>query len=101
MPNVTVSTNPNIDQDLENAWATVVYNSSPGVASFIRGVPVFQMDPEPNYSMYGEIANFDISKIEEPALVDRQTWLERISMSHWKFDELKDGTAWRFMRDYV
>ena len=101
LPNVTVSTNPNIDQDLENAWATVVYNSSPGVASFIRGVPVFQMDPEPNYSMYGEIANFDISKIEEPALVDRQTWLERISMSHWKFDELKDGTAWRFMRDYV
>lgn len=101
LPNVTVSTNPNIDQDLENAWATIVYNSSPGVASFIRGVPVFQMDPEPNYSMYGEIANFDISKIEEPALVDRQTWLERISMSHWKFDELKDGTAWRFMRDYV
>lgn len=101
LPNVTISTNPNIDQDLENAWATIVYNSSPGVASFIRGVPVFQMDPEPNYSMYGEIANFDISKIEEPALVDRQTWLERISMSHWKFDELKDGTAWRFMRDYV
>ena len=51
----------------------------PGVASFIRGASYSKMDREPNYSMYGEIANFDISKIEEPALVDRQTWLERIS----------------------
>ena len=101
LPNVTVSTNPNIDQDLENAWATVVFNSSPGVASFIRGIPVFQMDPEPEYSMYGELANFELSQIEQPVLKDRNNWLERISMCHWKFDELIDGSAWKFMRNYV
>jgi len=26
---------------------------------------------------------------------------ERISMFHWKFTELEDGTAWRHMRQYV
>ena len=59
------------------------------------------MDPEPEYSMYGELANFDLSQIEQPVLKDRNNWLERISMCHWKFDELIDGSAWKFMRNYV
>ena len=100
-PNVTVSVNPSIEQDLENAWATVTYNSSPGVASLINGVPVFQKDPDPEYSMYGEIANFDMSKIENPNMPNIYPWLQRIAMCHWNFDELSDGTAWKFMRNYV
>jgi len=99
--NVTVSTNQDIRQDLNHAWATVVYNSSPGVASLIQGVPVFQMDSDLDYSMYGEVANTNIKEIEDPVLYDRQEWIERISMSHWNFEELKDGTAWRFMKNYV
>src|SRR6056300_735601 len=100
-PNVEISQNQDIRQDLKDAWATVVYNSSPGVASLIQGVPVFQMDPQLNYSMYGEVANTNLENIEDPILFDRQEWIERISMCHWSFDELKDGTAWRFMRNYV
>ena len=100
-PNITVSNNKSIEQDLSNAWATVTYNSSPGVASFIHGVPVFQKDPDPDYSMYGEIANFDMSKLEKPDMPNIHTWLQRIAMCHWNFDELADGTAWKFMRNYV
>jgi len=100
-PNVELSTNPDIRTDLLNAWATVVFNSSPGVASLIQGVPVFQMDPQLNYSMYGEVANTDITQIEDPILYDRQEWIERISMCHWSFDELKDGSAWQFMKNYI
>lgn len=100
-PNVEISQNQDIRQDLKDAWATVVYNSSPGVASLIQGVPVFQMDPQLDYSMYGEVANTNLENIEDPILFDRQEWIERISMCHWSFDELKDGTAWKFMRNYV
>ena len=100
-PNVIISSNASIEQDLSNAWATVTYNSSPGVASFINGVPVFQKDPDPEYSMYGEIANFDMSKLENPDMPNIHTWLQRIAMCHWNFDELSDGTAWKFMRNYV
>jgi hypothetical protein len=90
-----------LTHDLNKAWATVVYNSSPGVASLIEGVPVFQMDTNVDYSMYGEIANFDLSQIENPVLHDRQDWIERISMCHWKFSETQSGEAWEFMKKYV
>tara|TARA_B100000212_G_C27348861_1_gene522670 strand:- start:452 stop:1366 length:915 start_codon:yes stop_codon:yes gene_type:complete len=102
LPNVRISQpGTTIQQDLANAWATVIYNSSPGVASLIEGVPVFQMDADPDYSMYSEVANFFLENIENPTLHDRQDWLEKISMSHWNFAELKSGEAWDFMRNYV
>ena len=101
-PNVTISPEGrHITEDLRNAWATIVYNSSPGVASLIEGVPVFQMDPDPNHSMFSEVANTNLKRIENPKEFDRQPWLERIAMCHWSFDELRDGTAWKFMRNYV
>ena len=102
MPGVTISsTQRPIQDDLKNAWATVVYNSSPGVASLIEGVPVFALDPDPNYSQYSEVVNHKLADIESPKTYDRQAWVERISMSHWKFAELTSGEAWAFMRNYV
>lgn len=87
--------------DLQGAWATITYNSSPGVASLIEGIPVFQLDSDPNYSQYSEVANHNLKRIEDPKMFDRQEWVERISMSHWKFDELISGEAWEFMKPYV
>ena len=100
-PGVTISQNQDIRQDLISAWATVVFNSSPGVASLIQGVPVFQLDPHLSFSMYGEVANTDLANLENPVLFSRQKWLETIAMCHWSFDDLKDGTAWKFMRNYA
>ena len=62
---------------------------------------MFQLDADPDYSMYSEVANFFVENIENPTLHDRQDWLEKISMSHWNFAELKSGEAWDFMRNYV
>lgn len=87
--------------DLQGAWATITYNSSPGVASLIEGIPVFALDNDPNYSQYSEVANHKLKRIEDPKMYDRQDWVERISMSHWKFDELISGEAWEFMKPYV
>jgi hypothetical protein len=98
---VSLSTNPNLNEDLNNAWATVVYNSSPSVASIIEGVPAFLTDPQPQHSQSIAVANTDISRIEDPVMVDRQTWIERLSMCHWKFDELKSGEAWQFFKKYI
>lgn len=102
IPNVTISeSNKPLEIDLANAWATVVYNSSPGVASLIEGVPVFQMDMNKNFSMYSEVANTTLKRLEDPKLYDRQEWLERISMCHWSFNELQNGEAWQYMRQYI
>lgn len=100
--NVRLSNNPSdIRKDLKNAWATVLYNSSPAVASAIQGVPVFLTDPNPEYSQAKPVSNTDISKIENPLMPDRQGWIEKLSMCHWNFEELTSGEAWQFFRKYV
>ena len=98
---VSLSTKPDLREDLQNAWATVVYNSSPSVASIIEGVPSFLTDPQPQHSQSVIVANTDISRIENPVMLDRQAWVEKLAMCHWKFDELKSGEAWKFFRKYV
>ena len=99
--NVYLSTNEKLVDDLRSAWASVVYNSSPSVASLIEGVPTFLTDPMPEHSQTYGIANTDLSILENPTLIDRQAWIEKLSMCHWNFDELKSGEAWQFFRRYI
>ena len=100
-PNVTISTNVNIVDDLTNAWATITYNSSPGVASAIEGVPVFVLDPTPQKSQAYDVSNFDLSKIENPLRPERQQWIEKLAMCHFNFNELRQGIAWNIIREYI
>lgn len=96
--NILLSSNKNLTEDLKNCWAAVNYNSSPVVGAAIEGVPIFVIDKLK--SQCAEIAN-DLINIENPTLFDRQQWVERISMCHWKFEELSDGSAWIHMRNYL
>jgi hypothetical protein len=99
--NVQLSTNERLIDDLKNCWATVVHNSSPSVASAIMGVPAFLTDPTPQHSQSFAVANTDLSKIENPIMLDRQNWVEKISMCHWNFDELRSGEAWSFFKQHL
>jgi hypothetical protein len=86
-------------QDLNGAWAVVNHNSSPVVGAALEGYPIFVTDPIK--SQCREIANIDLSKIETPNTPNRQPWVERLSMFHWKFDELKSGECWSHMRKFI
>ena len=99
--NVFLSTKEKLTDDLIGAWATVVYNSSPSVASIIEGVPAFLTDSVPQHSQSFDVSNTNISNIENPTMMDRQAWIEKLSMCHWKFDELKSGKAWNFFKRYI
>lgn len=96
---ITDHRNRTLQQDLKNAWATVVYNSSPAVASAISGVPVFADDPVDCQAR--DVAFGKWRNIENPDMPDRDNWLAKLAMSHWNFEELKSGAAWRHMREYV
>jgi hypothetical protein len=98
---IIISNKEGLIDDLQHAWATVVYNSSPSVASLVEGIPTFLTDPQPEYSQTFGIANTDLSKIENPIMFDRQSWIERLAMCHWNFEELRSGEAWQFFRKYV
>jgi hypothetical protein len=70
------------------------------VAAGIEGYPVFLTDP--TRSQAAEIANTDLKLIETPNTeVNRQRWIERLSMFHWNFEELKSGECWAHMRNYI
>jgi hypothetical protein len=96
---VRLSSNADLVDDLRNCWAAINYNSSPVVGAAIEGVPIFVMDPV--NSQCAEIANTDLAKIENPNLFDRQSWVERISMFHWNFEELQNGECWTHIRNYI
>jgi hypothetical protein len=100
-PNVKISKNHNILTDFSKAWATVTYNSSPGVASAIEGIPVFVTDPNPKLSQAYDVANTDLSKIENPCTPNRQEWIEKLSMSHFNYEDLKNGIAWNIIKEYI
>jgi hypothetical protein len=100
-PNVKTSFTPNITDDLKDAWCVITYNSSPGVAAAIEGIPVFVLDTNAENSQAFEIANTKLKKIENPLMPNRQQWIEKISMSHWNFKELRSGEAWAHIRKYI
>jgi hypothetical protein len=100
LPNVSFSDlNRSLLQDLDNAWAVVNHNSSPVVGAAIEGYPIFVTDPI--RSQCRDVANTDLSMIETPNRPNRQPWVERLSMFHWKFDELKSGECWTHMKKFI
>lgn len=96
---VRLSNNVNLVDDLKNCWAAVNYNSSPVVGAAIEGIPIFVCDPDK--SQCAEIANVDLSQIENPLMPDRKPWVERLSMFHWNFSELKSGECWEHMKKFI
>lgn len=99
--NFVISENKSILDDFEKAWATVTFNSSPGVASAIEGIPVFVTDPNPLSSQAFDVANFDLKDIEDPDMPERQQWIEKTAMCHFNYEDLNNGTAWRIIREYL
>ena len=95
----TISKNLRLINDLENCWATVTYNSSPGIASLIQGIPTFVTDKESKRSQTWPICNTDLRFIDTPTMLDRTDWINRISQSHWNDDEVASGQAWTFIRE--
>ena len=98
---VTISNKQSIIEDFENCWACITYNSSPGVAAAIEGVPVFVTDQNPKNSQAYAVANTELRYIEEPETFDRQDWIEKIAMSHFNFNDLRSGVAWKIIREYL
>lgn len=97
---VALSSNrDNIEKDLVNCWAVVNHNSSAIVGPIIQGYHAFITDPAT--SQCAEVSHYGFENIENPKEFDRQKWLERISMFHWKFSELEDGSCWKHMRQYI
>ena len=98
MKSIKISQNKSIDEDLTKAWCVVNHNSSSVVAPIIKGYSAFVTDSQK--SQCSDVAHHDFKYIESPQEFDREKWLQRVSMFHWKFSELEDGSAWAHIKNY-
>jgi hypothetical protein len=98
---ISISENKSITQDLEDAWCSVTYNSSPGATSVIEGVPVFITDPDWKRSPAYRVGSNDLKRIEDPYMPDREEWIQRMSMSHYTVEDIKQGLLWKRVREYL
>jgi len=98
-PNVRISFQPHIEHDLAKTMCTIVYNSSPAVASVIEGVPVIVEDP--SSSQVAEVCHTNLSDINSLKKKDREQWIKNIAQCHWSFVDLQSGKAWDHMRKFL
>jgi len=98
---ISISLNKHILEDLKNAWCSISYNSSPGVVSAIEGIPVFLTDPDWKRSHCAGIGNINIQNIEDPILKEREKWIQKISMSHFTMDDVKNGLLWDCVNNFL
>jgi hypothetical protein len=97
---VDLSKTNHILYDLDNAWCSITFNSSPGAVSVIEGIPTFIMDPNWKRSPAADVGNININNIEDPMMPERQSWIERVSMSHFSVEDIQDGLLWNKTLQY-
>jgi hypothetical protein len=96
--NVTASNNTTLQQDLNNAWASVFFNSSSSVASIVAGVPIFVSDSS---CVSYRVANYDFLRIEQPLMPDRTQWLYDLSAAHWSDEDAINGSIYEQFLPYL
>ena len=97
-PELKISNFSDIRDDLSRACATITYNSSPGIASLLWGIPAWITDPRPQRSQAYPYAELDLSNLSNPECKDRTELYHRLSQCHFNMAELDSGLAWQFMR---
>jgi hypothetical protein len=75
------------EKQIENAWAIINWNSSPGIQAILNGIPAFTGPT----SLASPVANLDLSQIENPACPNRDSWLNFIAHTEWTIDEISGG----------
>lgn len=98
---VVLSRTKTLLEDLGQASAVITYNSSPGVAAAIEGIPVFVTDPVFENSQASPVAHHGLNRLESPMEFDRETWIRKLAMCHWNQEDLKSGECWAWMRQWA
>jgi hypothetical protein len=90
-PHAVRSQNHWLQDDLEDCWCCVTFNSNSGVDAALQGIPVIAMDEG---SMVMPIAN-SLGEINSPRTPDRQQWLNDLCYAQWTPAEM--DKAWKHL----
>ena len=85
------------DRSILDAWAVINWNSTPGIISALRGVPVFVGAA----SLAAAVGNVDLGLIENPAMPDREQWANDLAWTEWTLDEIQAGQPQTLILDHI
>lgn len=87
-----------LEQDLEGAWAVVIWSSSVGVEALVRGIPVICEAP---FWICRSAASADVADVEAPewAGAGRMAALHALAWAQWSVEEIEAGTPFVYLRD--
>jgi len=85
--------------NLQGAYAAVVFNSSASVAAVCEGVPVFVDDPS---CVSWAVANKNISLIENISeFFPREQWIYDLAAAHWSDEDARSGRIYQKFLPYI
>jgi len=86
-----------LEEDFNNAWAVVGYNTNALVESTLEGIPTFPLSDE---SVVWNISNQNkLENIENPNVnIDRTQWCYDAGYILWTKEEISNGTAWEHLK---
>lgn len=80
---------------LANAWCMVTHSSSSALKALAEGVPVIWLGEGPDYGMCRQMADTDLSAVEDVELrEDREYFFEGLLSQQWTFAEMASGQCW-------
>lgn len=88
-----------IFDDLKNCHAVVTYQSIAAVESVLYGVPAFTLAP----TAADPVCDKDLSRIESPTKQDKHKiykWACHLAYGQFHIDEMRDGTAYKLLKEY-
>lgn len=92
------STVRTLQQDIQQAYAGIFFNSSSSVACALAGVPIYVSDES---AVTWEIANHHTRNINNPHTPDRTQWLNELSACHWTLTHSRNGDIYRHFESYL
>ena len=81
-----------LSEDLDGAWAVVVWRSSCGVHALVEGIPVFCEGPA--WILKGAAAT---GSVDAPVLPERLPHFERLAWGQWTCEEIGRGEPFRHL----
>jgi hypothetical protein len=95
---ISNSINITLQDDLRRAKAALVFNSSSGVAASLMGVPLWVDDRS---AVCWDVANKDLSTLNNPTLFDRNQWIYDLAACHWTDEESRQGLIFNKFLPYI
>jgi hypothetical protein len=90
--------NKTIYEELDNTYAVVTLQSIAATEAILYGVPAFTLAPNAAYTLTSQ----DIKGIEHPMYPDKDLvykWACNLAYGQFHIDELKDGTAYKILKE--